>query len=324
MNNLPNIYNSYDLYDLYDLYDINNTCIEKKYKDNLKKIIFIINNGDIFSLKCEFYSGNIIDIDISKYNHQKKYRNQIDIGKILYNKNDITESKFIINIKNENYIDEDNNSKVHFNFPKNSYWYTEVKNNTLVYFDYDSNIFFTTENKKIICEFICVKSELIKINYNEFVYSKSDSEIILNTILTIINVEYIVNKYGYINLKNTKIINDIRYNSLNNNYNTNNNNIDIIYKYYFINNILYLLLIKFGNITFNDHITCKLCENIFKNNNNNNFIFRHIFKHIILCRYHSKIYFKKIKNIIHFLRLNISLLFKKINSNNNMNNYLDY
>jgi len=41
--------------------------IEKEYNDYVKKFIFIANNKKIYQCKCLFYSGNIIDIDLSNY-----------------------------------------------------------------------------------------------------------------------------------------------------------------------------------------------------------------------------------------------------------------
>ena len=323
LKNLSNIYNLDNLYDLDDLDDIENKKRNelnikeiqiselKNFNNYLKKFIFLINDNKIYSLKCEFYSGNIIDINIEGLIINYDNKSYIAIGKLLkYSYNYVCISNF--KDYNNNNI---NNIKIYltnntlFNNGHNYIGNNYIENNIIITIDSRSvidinikkNIEYNIIEKNIIFELIFYK-------YNNFLATTNKFSIKSFLVNYYYGGNNLINRYGYINLNNIDI--------LKKSYNNNKyKNIDIIFKYVYNNKKLYLLLIKFGNIIFNDNNKCKFCEQLYKSFNNNTFIFKEIFKYIILCSYHYKIYFKKLNKSFDYIDISINELFKILSKN---------
>lgn len=318
-------YNLKDIPDLYYennsyLYNEYNMDIERKYNDYLERIIFSISENKKYSLKCQFYSGNVIDINISNYIYKESDNIKIDIGKIIFSKYSKTYAFISIikdnnNYLNNNYIDTNNinNIKINFDIKRDSYLRkicNIAQNNNIIYLNYDATIDIKEDiNNNIVYNFICIKNGTLN---TKIIVSDYMLDYFVN--INKSNIKNMTN-YSYINFKNSKIC-EI-YEEINNKYHVYKNiDFDLIYKYYNNNNdVLHLLLVKYGSVTFNDHINCKLCENKFKSINNNNYVFRHFFRNILLCKFHSELYYKKLNSCFTYIFIDKSLLFNMINNN---------
>lgn len=207
---IPDIYNFY-------YYEKDNFImeIEKKYNDYVKKFIFIANNKKIYQCKCLFYSGNIIDIDLSNYiiiideivyvstfnlmidgihcfSHLIKYNCDDDYNIFkLYDDSIDCLQRGGRNIINDTIYNIINKHKVEL---KVTYLYVEPNNNI----------------DDTICEFIFIKiNKYFSIGYNILWFTNKYIEFDdLNLINVIDNIEIknVIHKTGYVYINSKDII----------------------------------------------------------------------------------------------------------------------
>lgn len=319
ISHIPDIYNLDNL-DNYENNKKNNFImnIEKEYNDYVKKFIFIANNKKIYQCKCLFYSGNIIDIDLSnyiiirdgivyvstfylmsdgihcfshliKYNYDDNYNifklYDDSIEYLRRGKDSLTDN--IYNIINKHKV--------------------ELKE-TYLYVDPNNNIDDT------ICEFIFIKTiRYLSLGYNNL-YRNKYIEFCQNLINIIddIEIKNIIHITGYVYIDSKDIIgcvDQIINKTKKRHYKVEN----IIFEYFYDihNKYLYLLLKKCGDFTFNEHIKCKTCVKLRKNINIDFDI--KILENLILCYHHYITYKNKFKKCFNMIKILKNIIIEQIN-----------
>lgn len=322
-----------DIPDIPDIYDLskytndqyenekNNFImdIEKEYNDYVKKFIFIANNKKIYQCKCLFYSGNIIDINLSNYiiitddivyvstfylmidgihcfSHLIKYNCDDDYNIFkLYDDSNEYLSRGGKDSLTDNIYNIINKDKVEL---KETYLYVIPNNNI----------------DDTICEFVFIKTIIyFSIDYKYLENHKSveiDSNLI--NVITNIEIKNIFHKTGYVYINSKDIIGCVdqiinksrkRYYKIE----------DIIFEYSYDikNKDLYLLLKKCGDYTFNEHIRCKKCINLRKIIDINFDI--KILENLILCSHHDIMYKKKLQKCFNTINILKNIIIEQIN-----------
>jgi len=324
--NIPDIYD-FDIFYNYENNKKDNFImdIENEYNDYVKKFIFIANNTKIYSCKCIFYSGNIIDINLSEhiividdivyintvslimdgidcFSQLIKYNNNDDYNIFKLYDDSTNSLRYFKELRNKTY-DIINKNKLHLG-------------ETFLFVEPNNNI------DDIICELIFIKNiqyisisyDNLSINYDGLLYTNEYigfNQYLIN-VIEYIEIKNIFNKTGYICVRSDEIIGCIdrvinkvrkRYYKIE----------DITYEYYYDiqNKNLYLLLKKCGIYTFNEHIKCKTCINLRKSININFNI--KILENLILCIYHNNNYENKMKKCFNNIKILKNIILEQIN-----------